>query len=162
MGMVNRTYKVGYDNININYINLLQFYLSLENSLCKDYVTEKFWKVLPYNVIPIVLNAVNMTDIAPPHSYIDIKDFPSLEGMKIYQQNNSHKKYVEFAKYIVRVSEDDALFASFFWWRKFYRAKKCENRHGMEIFCYDFTQVRTGLIRCIFLSDIAGLLQALC
>ena len=60
----------------------LQFYLSLENSLCKDYITEKFWKILPYNIIPIVLNGVNMTSIAPPHSYIDIKDFPNFHGTK--------------------------------------------------------------------------------
>ena len=65
MEMVNTTYK---------------FYLSLENALCKDYITEKFWKVLPYNVIPIVLNGVDMSTLAPYHSYIDIKDFPSFEG----------------------------------------------------------------------------------
>ena len=59
-----------------------QFYLSLENALCKDYITEKFYKALPYDVIPIVLNAVNMTEIAPPHSYIDIKDFSSFKGKK--------------------------------------------------------------------------------
>ena len=57
-----------------------KFYLSLENSLCKDYITEKFWKILPYNVIPIVLNGVNMTNIVPKHSYIDIKDFNSFRG----------------------------------------------------------------------------------
>ena len=53
----------------------VQFYLSLENSLCTDYVTEKFWKVLPYNVIPVVLNGANMSNIAPKNSYIDFKDF---------------------------------------------------------------------------------------
>ena len=52
-----------------------QFYLSLENSLCTDYVTEKFWKILPYNVIPVVLNGANMSNIAPKNSYIDFKDF---------------------------------------------------------------------------------------
>ena len=52
-----------------------QFYLALENSLCVDYVTEKFWKVLPYNVIPVVLNGANMSNIAPKNSYIDFKDF---------------------------------------------------------------------------------------
>ena len=40
-----------------------------------DYVTEKFWKVLPYNVIPVVLNGANMSNIAPKNSYIDFKDF---------------------------------------------------------------------------------------
>ena len=61
-------------------IMMLQFYLAFENSLCGDYITEKFWKVLSYNVVPVVLNGVNMTRVAPPHSYIDIKDFASVEG----------------------------------------------------------------------------------
>ena len=72
--MMNKTYK---------------FYLSLENSVCqvniwssqlhmkplfpKDYVTEKFFNILPYNVIPIVLNGANMSHIAPPHSYINVQ-----------------------------------------------------------------------------------------
>ena len=60
-----------------------QFYLSLENSLCADYVTEKFWKVLQYNVIPVVLNGANMSNIAPKNSYIDFKDFNnSIAGEK--------------------------------------------------------------------------------
>ena len=50
----------------------------------EDYITEKFWKVLPYNVIPIVLNGVDMTTVAPPHSYIDIKDFQSFNGLYLY------------------------------------------------------------------------------
>ena len=59
---------------------LFQFYLAFENSLCADYITEKFFKVLEYNVIPVVLNGVNMTKFAPKHSYIDIKDFDSVKG----------------------------------------------------------------------------------
>ena len=69
--------------IYMNILYLFQFHLSLENSLCKDYVTEKFWKVLPYNVIPIVLNGVDMSKIAPPHSYIDIKQFSSFQGLSL-------------------------------------------------------------------------------
>ena len=59
---------------------ILQFYFSFENSLCSDYITEKFWKVLDYNVIPVVLNGVNMTKFAPQNSYIDIKDFSNISG----------------------------------------------------------------------------------
>ena len=70
-------------SIYMNILYLFQFHLSLENSLCKDYVTEKFWKVLPYNVIPIVLNGVDMSKIAPPHSYIDIKQFSSFQGLSL-------------------------------------------------------------------------------
>ena len=39
-----------------------KFYLSLENSICK-------------------LNGVDMSTVAPPNSSIDIKDFPSFEGL---------------------------------------------------------------------------------
>jgi len=85
--------------------NTYKFYLSLENSLCGDYVTEKLWKVLSYNVIPVVLNGANMTNIAPPNSYIDFDNFRSIE---------------ELAKYLKQVAEDDKLFASYFWWRDFY------------------------------------------
>ena len=72
----------------------MQFYLAFENSLCRDYITEKFWKVLSYNVVPVVLNGVNMTKVAPPHSYIDIKDFDSVEGQTPYNANvHSNKIY---------------------------------------------------------------------
>ena len=77
-----------------------KFYLSFENSLCEDYVTEKFWKILPYNAIPVVLNGANMTKFAPPHSYIDIKDFPSLASLALY---------------LKEVAASPALFSSYFW-----------------------------------------------
>ena len=39
-----------------NYISdHYKFYLAFENSLCKDYITEKFWESLKRNIVPIVL-----------------------------------------------------------------------------------------------------------
>ena len=51
----------------------------------QDYLTEKFWKILNYDLIPIVLNGVDMATVAPPHSYIDIKDFKSFEGLYFFE-----------------------------------------------------------------------------
>ncbi|XP_067949772.1 4-galactosyl-N-acetylglucosaminide 3-alpha-L-fucosyltransferase FUT5-like [Watersipora subatra] len=51
------------------------FYLSFENSLCKDYITEKFWKVLESNstTIPIALGGTSIKEyeeVAPPSSFL--------------------------------------------------------------------------------------------
>ena len=40
-----------FDFISKNYM----FYLSFENSMCLDYVTEKFFKALNFGILPIVL-----------------------------------------------------------------------------------------------------------
>ena len=85
-----------------------KFYLSLENAVCKGYVTEKFFNILPYNTIPVVLNGADMSSIAPPHSYINIQDFPTT---------------AKLAEYLRKVGEDDQLFASYFWWRSFYKVQ---------------------------------------
>jgi len=97
-----------------------KFYLSFENSLCADYITEKFFKVLDYNVIPVVINGVNMTKFAPPNSYIDLKDFKDIE---------------EAAKYLIKVSEDDKLYASYFWWRDFYTTARNDWAETMCSLC---------------------------
>jgi len=90
-----------YENMSKNY----KFYLSFENSVCKDYITEKFFNILQYDVIPIVLNGANMTNIAPPHSHINIQDFNSTKHL---------------AEYLMKVDKNDTLFASYFWWRDYY------------------------------------------
>jgi len=81
------------DSIKPNLISLLpfseqpplssfHFYLSFENNLCEDYITEKFWKILegPDLVIPIVMGGMRMEEYertAPPNSYIHVKNFTS-------------------------------------------------------------------------------------
>ena len=56
------------------------YYLSFENSLCKDYITEKLWKILTSKDLIIPLGGLSMEDYkntVPPNSYIDVQNFSS-------------------------------------------------------------------------------------
>ena len=82
-----------------------KFYLAFENSLCRDYVTEKLWRILKLNVVPIVLGNASYSDILPPHSYIDVRDFASPRHL---------------ADYIKMVGANDTLYNEYFAWRAKY------------------------------------------
>ena len=93
-----------YVNLEKNY----KFYLSFENSVCVDYVTEKFFNVLKYQVLPVTYSGADFTEIAPPHSYINTLDFDSVSDL---------------SKYLLKVDKDDELYASYFWWKEFYEVR---------------------------------------
>ena len=62
-----------------------KFYLSFENSLCEDYVTEKFFEAMSFDVLPIVYGNANYEKIAPPGSYISIlSDFENPKHLSNY------------------------------------------------------------------------------
>ena len=87
--------------LNDNY----KFYLSFENSLCHDYVTEKLWRILELNVVPIVLGNASYSDLLPPHSYIDVRDFASPRHL---------------ADYLKLLDTNDALYNEYFRWKAKY------------------------------------------
>jgi len=83
-----------------------KFYLSMENSLCPDYVTEKFYRALDNGVVPIVYGGADDSQYAPPHSYINIADFKSPK---------------ELADYLKLLDKNDALYLKYFEWKKYYQ-----------------------------------------
>jgi len=98
---------LGTDNCTLAIGRDYKFYLSLENAFADDYVTEKFFqRVQQSHVVPIVLGQANYSTIAPPHSYIDVLDFPSPRNL---------------AKYILELDRDDDAYLSYFWWKDEYR-----------------------------------------
>ena len=54
-----------------------KFYLAFENSICRDYATEKFYNPLFFSTVPIVYGGADYDRFAPPHSYIDVRNFSS-------------------------------------------------------------------------------------
>ncbi len=82
-----------------------KFYLAAENSLCPDYVTEKFYRALMNDVVPIVYGGADYTEYAPPHSFINIADFKSPKDL---------------AEYLKLLDKNDALYMEYFQWKKHY------------------------------------------
>ncbi|CAM1321091.1 FUT7 (predicted) [Pycnogonum litorale] len=80
-----------------------KFYLSFENSICKDYVTEKFYKILPYDVVPIVFGGGDYRSIVPPSSFVDVTTFDSIKDV---------------AEFIKRLDKDDKLYEKYFEWKR--------------------------------------------
>ncbi|XP_014205411.1 alpha-(1,3)-fucosyltransferase C isoform X2 [Copidosoma floridanum] len=82
------------------------FYLSFENSLCEDYITEKFFNALNHSVVPVVYGGANYSRFAPPNSYINALDFDSPQ---------------ELAKYLILLSKDVRAYKKYFHWKRHYR-----------------------------------------
>ena len=53
------------------------FYLAFENSLCDDYITEKFWLALQAGMVPVVRGPSPQAyrRVAPPNSFIHVEEF---------------------------------------------------------------------------------------
>jgi len=83
-----------------------KFYIAIENSFCRDYVTEKLFYNMRYNVVPIVIDLhQNHARFAPPRSYINALDFSTVK---------------ELADYLQILDKNDTLYNEYFWWKEHY------------------------------------------
>ena len=96
-----------------------KFYLSFENSVCDDYLTEKYFNIFRYNVIPVSYSGGKFTEMSPPHSSINVLDFTSAKAL---------------VKYLKKVDSNDNLFAEYFWWKDFYVVRQSPE-DGAQAYC---------------------------
>ena len=88
------------------------FYLSFENSICEDYVTEKLLRPLLNGVVPVTLGGADYTQILPEGSYIDVSNFTSPGHLALYLHH---------------VLRDVDRYRSYFEWKKTHYVKNEEN-----------------------------------
>ncbi|XP_011308371.1 alpha-(1,3)-fucosyltransferase C [Fopius arisanus] len=102
------------------------FYLSFENSLCQDYVTEKLSNALMHNVVPVVYGGADYGSSAPPNSYINTLDFRSPK---------------ELAQFLIRLTKNPSKYAEYFRWKRYYEivpgtqlaiCRLCKYLHGAK------------------------------
>lgn len=80
--------------------NTYKFYLSLENSYCKDYVTEKFFNYFPLDTIVIARGGAEYGKLLPNDSFIDASQFKSIKELVNYLLlvNSSEEIYTGYMK----------------------------------------------------------------
>ncbi len=81
--------------------NNYKFFLLFENTHCRDYITEKLFDTIKYNVLPIVLGGGDYTYYLPKAGYINALDFRSAQELTNYliYLNNNHTAYNEYFKW---------------------------------------------------------------
>ena len=89
-------------------LDTYKFYVSAENSLCPDYVTEKLYRALWQDVVPIVYGGADYSQYAPPHSIINVADFKSPKDL---------------ADYLNLLDKNDALYVRHFEWKRDWEQK---------------------------------------
>jgi alpha-1,3-fucosyltransferase len=97
-----------------------KFYLSFENSICVDYVTEKFFAILDYNVVPVVLGGANYSRFAPPNSYIDALQYTPRQ----------------LANYLKLLDSNQTLYEQYFEWKKHYVVHRGLRKMTKDAFCH--------------------------
>ena len=95
-----------------------KFYFAFEKCYCDQYLTEKVFRTLNYNIIPIVLGGANYSGILPEHSYIDVHDFKSPKHL---------------AHYLKELNHDDEQYMEYFDWKQ--HTKAVDGRNKTIAYC---------------------------
>ncbi|EGI62437.1 PREDICTED: alpha-(1,3)-fucosyltransferase 7-like [Acromyrmex echinatior] len=111
----NRTICPGHFDKDCAALESYKFYLSFENSNCREYLTEKvFWNAYRKFAVPIIMGASRQDclRLLPPHSFLHVDDFADVNAL---------------ADYIRYLDRDDERYFEYHEWRNHYRVI---NEHG--------------------------------
>ena len=114
-----------------------KFYLSFENSLCKDYATEKLYSILKLFVVPVVMGLANYSAIAPPHSFINALQYSPKE----------------LANYLLMLDSNDTLYNRYFDWKTNYTIRSSYQEMGREAKCSLCTKLNNRQYSIVDLSS---------
>jgi hypothetical protein len=104
----------------IEYISQnFKFFLAFENTLCKGYVTEKFFDWLNFDIVPVVLGLGDYSYYVPRSAYVNVLDF---------------KSPFELARYLSYLDGNATAYNEFFKWKRFVKSEYFAERRRFNGF----------------------------
>ncbi|KAG6449000.1 hypothetical protein O3G_MSEX005808 [Manduca sexta] len=86
----------------LKFIARYKFVVAIENGVCEDYVTEKFWRAIKVGTVPIYFGSPSIKDWCPNNkSAILLQDFPTPKILAEHLQKllNDDKLYEEYLEH---------------------------------------------------------------
>ena len=131
------------------------FYLSFENSLCKDYITEKYFGNLKLDVVLVVRGGADYNKLLPNDTFINTAKFRSAKELVAYMKYVSTNE----TEYIARLRNtdkytvlDDPLNQNTYTW-----CHLCEKLNNLEKHRKTYTDMVDFLAdgSCVVANDIS-------
>ncbi|XP_060742119.1 4-galactosyl-N-acetylglucosaminide 3-alpha-L-fucosyltransferase 9-like [Tachysurus vachellii] len=112
-----------------------KFYLSFENSIHKDYFTEKLFNPLMSGTVPVVLGPPreNYEEVIPSDSFIHVDDFKSPQELA------EHLKYMD---------QNQEAYERYFTWRQYFTAER--SYFGLEHACRSCEHIKNNKAYRVF------------
>lgn len=128
---------------NVDAYKKYKFVLAIENSNCKDYVTEKLVKAVESGSIPIIAGRSGRPDyrrFMPEHSYINIYDYKTIKDL---------------ATDLKRIGSNKTLYESYLWYKKHGKNIEQFRQASLEEKLKEFADV-VGANATMIVHGIAG------
>jgi alpha-1,3-fucosyltransferase len=107
-----------------------KFYFAFENAVCRDYVTEKFFDILKFDVVPVVFGGADYERYVPKTGFINALDFESPQAL---------------ASHLLAVASNKTWYNSFFEWKQYVQFNPDNVNNG--IFCELCIKLNLGVFR---------------
>ncbi|XP_029916245.1 alpha-(1,3)-fucosyltransferase 7 [Myripristis murdjan] len=111
------------------------FYLAFENSEATDYISEKLWRnAFQAGAVPVVFgpNRATYEALAPPGSFIHVKDFHS---------------HADLAAYLKSLASDRQAYEAYFQWHRTHRIKTYTDwRERLCQICVNYARLPTNKV----------------
>ena len=81
-----------------------KFFFSFENSVCRDYITEKLYETLRHDIVPVVLGGGDYEYYIPKSGFVNARDY---------------KSPIELANYLIYLDANTTAYNEYFKWKKY-------------------------------------------